>query len=71
MLEQRDLLSFIPFNTVSQWVEAGLLVEIPGRWGRPLAPVGAIVRLGSGAKPGPLLDFVDELLRARNVGTAG
>lgn len=44
MLRDGSLLAFMPHSHVRQWLEAGVLCEIPGQWGGPLPTLGALYR---------------------------
>ena len=62
LLEQRQALAFIPYNTVRQWILAATLTELPGQWGPELTAVGALVRKDEN-RGGPVHDLVSALQR--------
>lgn len=62
MLEDRPLLRFTSYNIVRQWIEAGLLVAIPGPWESASPPLGALLRRSDHLHNETLARFVDHLL---------
>jgi DNA-binding transcriptional LysR family regulator len=63
MLEQREALAFVPYNSVRQWVDSRTLTEVPGQWGPQLTAVGVLIRSERLQVRGPLTDLFDELRR--------
>lgn len=57
MIDQRLALTMIPRNVVRPWLANGVLSEVPGNWGPPIAPVGALYATSEGAR-GPLHAFL-------------
>lgn len=64
MVEKRQAITMIPYNTAKPWLANGMLAEIPGDWGPAMQPIGAMYRSESMAEPGPLPDFVAALRAA-------
>jgi DNA-binding transcriptional LysR family regulator len=63
LLEQREALVMIPYNTVRPMLAAGTLAEVSGRWGPPIEPLGMLYRTAALEQRGPLADFANELRR--------
>lgn len=70
LLEQREALVMIPYNTVRPMLAAGTLAEVSGRWGPPVEPLGILYRTGALEQRGPLADFADELRRLADLSGA-
>jgi DNA-binding transcriptional LysR family regulator len=62
MLEDRPLLRFTSYNLVRQWIEAGVLVTIPGPWESESPQLGAMLKRSDRLHNETLAAFVDELL---------
>lgn len=58
MVEKRRALAFIPFNAVRPWLNAEVLSVVPGRWGPPMEPLGAIYRASSIERRTPVFEFL-------------
>lgn len=70
MLQQRELLAFIPRNTVCQLLDAGLLVEVPAppELTTPLPPVGLVVPEDLGRSSAAIQRFVAQALALSQAG---
>ena len=63
MVEQRQALALIPRNAARQWLDAGILAEVPGAWGPSLEPIGVLMRLADVGATGALGALLLELQR--------
>lgn len=66
ILERRQALQLVPYNTLRPWLCSGAVAEVPGRWGPPLTTIGALYESSAVPHRPAVAGFVEVLRAARD-----